>query len=58
MSSGFAQKFGKNASVRVKPLNNIFGFNILSGKRPHFRFDVRRSKTPSLKLPNILQDRC
>lgn len=58
VSSGFAQMFGKIASVRVKTLNNIFGTNILTGKRPHSRLDVRRLKTPLLKLPNILQDRC
>ena len=58
VSSGFAQMFKKIASTRVKTLNIIFGINILTGKRPHFRLDVPRLKPPLLELPKILQDRC
>ena len=53
--SSFAQIFGQIISIRVKTLRNtnLVASRCFEMKKTSLPVDVRRSKTPLLKLPNI-----
>ena len=57
LDSGFAHLLGQLVSIIVKTLRNtnLGASRCFKMKKTSLPVDVRRSKTPLLKLPNILQ---